>query len=535
MKKRILFCVVFLIAVLLPVSAQDNVRKTALVIGNAAYKGSLLKNPANDARGMAGALRQLGFNVKLYVNADYKSMYDAIRSFGRELSRGGVGLFYYAGHGMQVKGTNYLIPVGADIAEEDEVRFNAVDANLVLSKMESAGNRTNIVILDACRDNPFSRSFRSASRGLAVVDAPRGSLVVYATAPGSVSADGSGKNGIFTGALLKHIRESGIDIEMMLREVRRDVMAETNNAQIPWSSSSLTGNFYFRGSGKGVKMQGTSVSAETAAAPSIKSGTGKGTLFIKTEPLGARVIVNGEDKGESPVLLDNMPLYTPLTVEAKKGNMYAKKEVSLKKQELTEVALSLEVLKGSLFIKTEERDVSVYIDGKNLGEIGAGLFKDIPAGSHKVELKGNLLYWKGNAEVLKDRVAVVTVRKMKKIEIAIGASYAGGIVFYLNGSGGGLAAAPTDQGEYTWNDAKRVCDNLVLNGYNDWYLPSKEELNLMYNNLKRKGLGGFAGGSYWSSSESSLYGAWRQAFDGGGGQNLYSKDYDGHVRAVRAF
>jgi len=253
MKKKVLFYVIFLIVIVLSVSAQDNVRRTALVIGNAAYKGAPLKNPVNDARGMAGALQGLGFNVKLYVNADYKSMYEAIRSFGRELSRGGVGLFYYAGHGMQVKGTNYLIPVGADIKEEDEVRFNAVDANLVLSKMESAGNRTNIVILDACRDNPFSRSFRSSTRGLAVVDAPRGSLLVYATAPGSVSADGSGRNGIFTGALLKHINESGVDVEMMLREVRRDVMAETNNKQVPWSSSSLTGSFYFKGSGKGVK------------------------------------------------------------------------------------------------------------------------------------------------------------------------------------------------------------------------------------------------------------------------------------------
>jgi len=311
-------------------------------------------------------------------------------------------------------------------------------------------------------------------------------------------------------------------------------MAETNNKQVPWSSSSLTGSFYFKGSGKGVKTGGTPASAKTESAPLVKSTAGKGTLFIKTDPLGAEITVNGEDKGESPVLLENIQLYTPLTVEAKKGNMYAKKEVSLKKRELTEVALSLGVLKGSIFIKSKERDVSVYIDGKNLGKIGAGLFKDIPAGSHKVELKGSGLYWKGNADVLKDKVAVVTVESMGKVLLNIGDSSAGGIVFYLDGKGGGLAAAPAYQGVYSWDDAKKVCGNLVLNGYSDWYLPSKEELNLMYKNLKRKGLGGFAGEIYWSSSEGTAYIAWLQAF-GDGSQYDGGKYGNLRVRAVRAF
>ncbi|MBW8004048.1 MAG: hypothetical protein FVQ80_18990 [Planctomycetes bacterium] len=194
MKKKSFALIVCFFAVSFILFAQDSERRTALVMGNAAYKSSPLQNPVNDARDMAQALRELGFSVSTKINCSQKEMFEAIREFGNELVRGGVGLFFYAGHGMQIGGRNYLIPVDADIKAEDEVRFQSIDAGLVLGKMESAGNRTNIVILDACRDNPFQRSFRSSSRGLAVVEAPRGSLVVYATSPGSVAAEGKGRS-----------------------------------------------------------------------------------------------------------------------------------------------------------------------------------------------------------------------------------------------------------------------------------------------------------------------------------------------------
>ena len=238
MKRRTAVLIICLLAVPLLLFAQESERRTALVIGNADYQSSPLENPVNDARDMAEIIRELGFSVTLKLNCGLQDMTEAIRQFGNELVRGGVGLFYYAGHGMQVGGRNYLIPVDADIRDEDEVRFFSMDAGLVLSKMESAGNQTNIVILDACRDNPFTRSFRTENRGLAMVEAPRGSLVIYATAPGSVAAEGRGRNGVFTGALLRHIKTPGIEVEAMLKKVRSDVLAATGNEQTPWSSSS---------------------------------------------------------------------------------------------------------------------------------------------------------------------------------------------------------------------------------------------------------------------------------------------------------
>jgi len=224
--------------------SQEN--RLALVVGNAAYKSSPLRNPVNDAFDVARTLRTLGFEVIHEENANQRTMENAISRFGRQLRKqGGVGLFYFAGHGIQVNGRNYLIPIDAEIETESDVRFEAVDAGRVLGKMEDAGNDLNIVILDACRDNPFARSFRTSSKGLARMDAPKGSLIAYATAPGSVAADGKGRNGIYTEYLLKHMATLGSKVEEVLKRVRVDVINETNEKQIPWEASSLTGEFYF--------------------------------------------------------------------------------------------------------------------------------------------------------------------------------------------------------------------------------------------------------------------------------------------------
>ncbi len=197
-------CLLFLLITLFALSAE---KRTALVIGNSSYRTVPLKNPVNDAKDITEALKDLGFTVITLIDVSHQEMYQAIRDFGKELARTDVGLFYYAGHGIQVDGVNYLIPLDADIQVKDEVKFNCIDANLVLSKMESAGNNTNIIILDACRVNPFDRFFRAPARGLAVVEAPSGSLVVYATAPGATAAEGRGRNGIFTGVFLRYSKD----------------------------------------------------------------------------------------------------------------------------------------------------------------------------------------------------------------------------------------------------------------------------------------------------------------------------------------
>jgi hypothetical protein len=227
--------------------AQQPAARVALVIGNADYKSAPLKNPVNDARAVSRALKELGFDVLLKENVSQQGFVAALREFGALLKNPeATGLFYYAGHGMQVKNANYLIPVDAAIEGEDEIRYMALDANQVLDKMEQAGNRLNIVILDACRDNPFARSFRSKQTGLAQMDAPSGMLVAFATAPGAVAYDGEGVNGVYTKHLLRNLGIPGLPVELVLKRVREGVSTETGGKQIPWESSSLLGDFYFK-------------------------------------------------------------------------------------------------------------------------------------------------------------------------------------------------------------------------------------------------------------------------------------------------
>jgi uncharacterized caspase-like protein len=221
-------------------------QRLALVIGNSAYADGLLKNPINDARAMAGTLRELGFEVRVLENADRMAMQRAVVEFGRKLNSDTVGLFYFAGHGMQVRGANYLIPVKAEIASEDEVEVEGVDVSYVMARMATARNQFNIVILDACRNNPFQRSFRTLNSGLAAISAPTGTLIAYATAPGSVASDGDAANGIYTAELVKAIRQPGILMEEAFKQARSGVIARTQGKQTPWESSSVVGAFSFR-------------------------------------------------------------------------------------------------------------------------------------------------------------------------------------------------------------------------------------------------------------------------------------------------
>lgn len=220
--------------------------RTALVIGNAAYKHNPLRNAVNDARAMAQALGSVGFEVTLLENLDQKRMKKAVLSFGRRIAEGGVGLFYFAGHGVQAGGSNYLIPIGASIYDELEVEVESMDAAYVMARMAKARNRLNIVILDACRDNPFGRSFRSAARGLTYMSAPSGTFIAYATAPGTVAADGPGQHSFYTRELINQIQVPGLTIEQVFKRVRAAVESRTKGRQIPWESSSLKGEFYFK-------------------------------------------------------------------------------------------------------------------------------------------------------------------------------------------------------------------------------------------------------------------------------------------------
>ena len=246
--------------------------RLALVIGNAAYKNDRLANPANDAADMAALLKQSGFEVIQHQNASLKEMHLALREFGDRLSRETLGLFYFAGHGVQVRGRNYLLAVDADIGREDEVAFNALDLQAVLEKMDTARNHTNLIILDACRNNPFASRFKLANNGLAQIDAPPGTVVAFATAPGSVAADGSGRNGLYTKHLLAQLGKPGARIEDAFKLVRVAVRTESKGAQTPWESTSLESELYLKAAPKAPPAKPTPAAAGLTRAKSTQTG-----------------------------------------------------------------------------------------------------------------------------------------------------------------------------------------------------------------------------------------------------------------------
>ena len=796
-RKTTLIAVCLILLAVVLSGAQGSEKRTALVIGNSAYKTAPLKNPESDARDMAAALEEMNFSVTMLINANLEQMKTAARTFGKKHSSGGVGLFYYAGHGMQVEGVNYLIPVNVDIKDEKEVRYNALAAGQVLANMESAGNATNIVILDACRDNPFARSFRSSSRGLSVLEAPSGTIVVYSTAPGSVAADGKGRNGIFTAALLKYIGTPDMDIETMLRDVRSDVIRETSGSQVPWSSSSLTESFYFTSAAlalariesdkrqieEEVRQLEAEITRRQKAITDAKSNAERQRLEIEQQrqqalqeaklieqknlareaerqraeaerqrrEAAARTARRDEEEvrrremevlaaekrekaerlklaGDDPdLLIENVDILEKSIAEiettfeeawrktkAEIERTYGVKQAEVNamkadpwesdnefkerrdkarseltsakarelrqgeseherskqaqlaelKRKLTTAIQTLEskswTLTGSDVTVTpgefdRERKMWPFVIKSNAPEVPFTtlLVKNLSSASDLREaysetdnavkagaLAGTIiwsikrkeattygsLYTKAAYQVVVRTVRVAdlsrnnkqlayayenstaasfnpgrrnrpsstgaTLRftskkygaevvyrgvvigktpfttdifrvgkaeielyysrykeKLKKtitvtagtnnidvsLSLSIGDTYAGGIVFYLDGRGGGLVAAPSDQGEKKWSDARKICQDLVLNGYDDWFLPSKDELYLMYRNLKKRGLGGFASANYWGSSEDDSYGAWMQAFATGHQYSNYGGNNSFRVRAVRAF
>jgi hypothetical protein len=291
----------------LPLCAQQNepLNRIALVIGNSNYEGTAkLKNPVNDAQDIGAALSSLGFDAEILTDADLYSMEDSVLRFRDKLaaSPNSVGFFYYAGHGVQSAGENYLIPVDARLNSESMLRTRAIPLQFVLDSLSEAHNKLNIIVLDACRDNPFSWA-RSSARGLAVVgQLPPASIVVYSTSAGKVAQDGTGRNGMFTEELLKHLSTPGLDITEVLRRTGEGVQAKTDGAQIPAIYSQFFGFLKLAGEGEGGGFaqggaQGTIYgSPQSGPQASPQSGPADATLdylpaFFDEAPQNTKLII----------------------------------------------------------------------------------------------------------------------------------------------------------------------------------------------------------------------------------------------------
>jgi hypothetical protein len=366
-------------------------QRYALVIGNGNYSNvSKLKNPVNDASDMNETLKSLGFQVDLVLNGSLEIMENAIIRLENRLSssKNSYGFFYYAGHGVQSNGNNYLLPVDADIKAEAFLRTKALNMQVVLDELNEAGNSLNIVVLDACRNNPFGWS-RSTSRGLQVVsEQPADSIIVYATGAGEVAADGTGRNGLFTEKLLANLKTPGLDITDVFKRTGTEVAQASGNKQRPAIYSMFYGDVYFAG-----------VPVKPALSPLTPT---KVYHIGDTGPAGGIVFYDKGNNAGGWQYLEAAPASTDSTLQ--------------------------------------------------------GFYAD-PAYANITDSSYGAGY--SNTQLL------LTELRKKGI---------------------------------TGNTAPQICDSLVVNGYDDWYLPSLGELRMMYQNLLEKGKGSFVRTKYWSST-----------------------------------
>jgi len=502
-----------MILLALPLFSQAQGIRQALVIGNGNYADlGKLRNPVNDATDIAAALGRLGFKVTLITDAGRKGMNQALNDFHDTLAQdsGSDGFFWYAGHGVQAKGENYLIPVGADIRREADLEDEAVSVRRLNSLLDDARNRVNIVVLDACRNNPLPSLGRSAARGLTVVSAaPPESLIMFSTGAGQVAADGTGRNSPFAQAFLKYLDQGG-DITATIKAITAETKRLTGGTQVPYLYSSLTLDFAFnQGAGPQTPSQAP-VAAQPASKPTLTVTRSYGALTISATTAGT-LYLDGTAMGELPA-----------EAEAKLDNI-----------EVGERSLELRYAGGE-----KETKAATVQKGQNSSVI--------------------FTWKKASAESKKYRIGDT--------------GPAGGIVFYDKGSVSDgwryLEAAPSDQSSgIQWSNGKYIsiktdvavgsgtantkaiiaaqgsgryaatlCKNLTMGGFSDWFLPSKDELDLMFKNLKQADRGGFGSAWYWSSSENGTNFAWLQAFDDGRQANFLKVNYfNFNVRAVRAF
>ncbi|MBF0227946.1 MAG: SUMF1/EgtB/PvdO family nonheme iron enzyme [Desulfobacterales bacterium] len=348
------------------IGKKNELNRYAIIIGNSDYIKAPLKNSVNDANSMEAVLKEIGFDVVKYENCNQKKMKKVIDEFGRNLKNYDVGLFFYAGHGVQVGGNNYLIPIDVELEGEDAVDYDCVRADRVLSKMEKAETKINIVILDACRNNPFERSWNRGTegKGLAFMNAPSGSLIAYATSPGKTASDSNikGNNGLYTSAILQHIKTPDIKILDMFERVRSTVIDESGKQQIPWEATSLTESFYF-----------------------IDKSEISTTVTVESDVTGAEVRIDGVFAGNTPVKNYNIKAGNYRIVVIKEGYESFEQYISVEAGLNNKVYARLSKLYGKLSVDVEPSNARVKVSGISSFSNGMSLLP----GEYSIEISAN--------------------------------------------------------------------------------------------------------------------------------------------------
>jgi uncharacterized caspase-like protein len=484
-------------------------KRVALVIGNAKYQGAPpLRNPVNDAHAMSNALNALGFEVIEVTDASQKEMNHAIAEFGQKLTADTAALFFYAGHGLQVKGKNYIVPVDAQISGEAAVRAETVDMDTVMDQLNAAP--VSIVILDACRNNPFERSFRKiGGGGLAQMDAPKGSFIAYATAPGKTAADGEGKNGLFTQELLKQINAQGLSLEEVFKRVRANVLKATSDAQMPWDSSSMTGSFYFK---PGKESQVASLEPVRVSKPSVSvpiTNDAEGILWQAADSGGVeedirtylRQYPNGKYVAQANARIQQIKDDTAQAAAQAKAQQ--EQEALQKEQDAWQAAGKMNTeasYQGFLRAYPSGRYAALATGrlDKLIADQEPEVWKKADSSNDKSLVESYLNKYPSGRYVAaaSDKLKAIKEEEAKRIYV----------------SQGGLTWMPISSRK-TWAEANAYCSNNAINGQTGWRLPTENELKALYSSGAINGKEWMLSSTWSSTPEANGY--WTVYLDDG--------------------
>ena len=460
-------------------------QRVALIVGNNNYTNlGKLKNPINDARLMKKVLKKRGFEIIYKENATKNEMKKLVKKFSHKLARGGIGLYYFAGHGVSVDGRNYLVGINSSMDDKDEVEYETLALNYVTKKMKNSGNRLNIVILDACRNNPFERG---GENGLAPISNAKGMFIAYVTEAGSVASDGgSGKNGVFTKYLVKHLQERGATIEKVFKNTRADVEDATDGKQSPGVYNQIRGDFFFT-------LPNGTADLSVAEKPSKYNFNTKApthfSLTINTTPRDARVYITNI----KPKYYDGIKL--------KKGtyNIKVKKSGYLTKEG------SIELSRSESIDIILEKETTVYKEKPKLKKrVISSKSKDW----NKKIFSGKRSYSKNSSNTVKDNYT--------------------GLIWQKKGS----------SNQMSWSKAKDYCSSLSKDGFSNWRLPTIKELRYLADRKRYKPTVDTAyfnskNSFYWSITEYKGDSSKAWGVDFYNGYDYYDyKSYEDYVRCV---
>ncbi|MDA7817692.1 caspase family protein [Sulfurimonas sp.] len=463
-------------------------QRVALVIGNNIYNSdrlTKLKNPINDAKAMKIKLRSLGFEVFYGENLSVRDMDKKLRSFNSKLRKGGVGLFFFAGHGVESQGKNYLMGKDSNLVDKLDIAYESLELNKVLDSMKNSGNRLNIVLLDACRNDPFSRS---SGGGLAKVDNAKGMFIAYATSPGDVASDGSGKHGVFTEQILNNIDEEGIPIGRMFKKVKRGVYDKTQEQQRPWTHDDIIGDFFFRLPSNGSKsIQSTKI---------ILNETKK---VEETHDMSDIVVLDGLMWQDEPYVNKEVNAFSTNSKYGKVQDYEGSKKycsnlklAGYSDWYLPDIKKLKKIMDKNKTPKIKKEFNHVVTTG---GYLSSSTNKNLSQTVWNADfsLADTFYYPKQNVSYVRcvrdeNQIPEKKVKRTKRKKLE-GTVVLDGLMWQDN--------KDTKTIRSDWKNSNIYCKSLTLSGHHDWRLPTKKELKKSH---KKTGFSYIGSDSYWSSN-----------------------------------